>query len=293
MKLIFRCLLLAGIFFSSAALHAEDWDYPQAFAGGGLGYESKMPDEATYEGTKVLLSGRYIFSEEKQPENKRRVCCIKPSTPTDFLGVVDGAVRIGADGTGIEYLKLGVTPWAKMWDPGAENTNDVRAKRDLLELGVSRYISDDALEVDHYAEFGFGRFGRLTEFRWSDQSQWSVLLGAQASLGWAWAKSTDKAYSSVSNPYAGIYIDLAISHQRYGQIYFANRFINGFSFSNPSRGHPTAREALVRNGYRKDIGKHYLLDVYWSKRSFYFDEGGLPSLYSWVRTYAAELNYKF
>lgn len=36
-----------------------------------------------------------------------------------------------------------------------------------------------------------------------------------------------------------------------------------------------------------------MLDVHFAKRSGYFDEGGLPERYNWVRVYAAELRYRF
>ncbi len=88
-------------------------------------------------------------------------------------------------------------------------------------------------------------------------------------------------------------MDLAWEHQRRGSIYVLARFVNGFSFSNPSRGHPTAREALVRIGYRKEFRNNLLLDVYGAKKSFYFDEGDLPGLYTYSRTITAELRYNF
>jgi hypothetical protein len=97
----------------------------------------------------------------------------------------------------------------------------------------------------------------------------------------------------VSNPFAGLYFDLTWEHQRWGSIYVLGRFVNGFSFSNPSRGHPTVREGGVRSGYRKEFRNNLLLDVYSAKRSFYFDEEDLPGLYTWTRTYAAELRYSF
>jgi hypothetical protein len=84
-------------------------------------------------------------------------------------------------------------------------------------------------------------------------------------------------------------MNLDYEHEKWGGVYALGRFVNGFSLSNPSRGHPTAREALVRNGYYKRFRNCLKFDLYWAKRSFYVDESGLPGLYTWVRTYAAEL----
>jgi len=49
----------------------------------------------------------------------------------------------------------------------------------------------------------------------------------------------------------------------------------------------------VRAGYREALDERMSLRIYWEKRSFYFDEGSLPNLYTWVRTFAAELFWQF
>jgi hypothetical protein len=273
---------------------AEQWLFDDQYILGGLGYEDKMPDPDKYKGTKLILEGRYIVSSEEQPVDAKRLCCEVPAKPSVYLGVLQGMLRMSSDNK-LEYVGLGIVPWAKMWDPGQESDKKWQARRDLLEFGISRFVSDEALELDSYAEVGLFRAGRVGEFKPSPNSNWQIDLGAQASLGWAWAESEVEEYSQVSNPFAGIYLDAAWAHKRFGSIYFVGRFVNGFSFSNPSRGSPTAREAKVRNGYTKLLGakENYELDVYWEKRSFYFDEGGLPGLYSWVRTYGAELTWMF
>ena len=287
------CAILLGTFAAAPAVQAEKWLFDNQYLLGGLGYEDKMPNTEKYKGTKLIAKGRYILKKEEQPIDKKRQCCEIPAMPTEYRGVLEASLRYGFDSNDLEYVGLGVTPWAMMWDPGQESDKAWQARRDLLEIGATRYVSDDALEVDSYLEVSLFRAGRVGEYKPSPQSAWTFDLGAQASVGYAWAESADKTYSKVNNPYAGIYLDAAVDHARFGSIYFLGRFVNGFSISNPSRGHPTAREALVRNGYAKGLGESFALDVYWEKRSFYFDEGGLPNLYTWVRTYGAELSWYF
>lgn len=282
-----------SILLMPLAAQAEAWLYDKTYLTGGLAYESKMPDEDKFEGVKLVLAGRHIISGEDLTVDEKRLCCEIPAKPFVYRGVLNGKLQFGIDGNGLEYASLGLTPWAKMWEPGVESDDSFQARRDLLEIGVTRYVKDKPLELEDYLELGFFRAGRLGEYKPSPDSAWTFDIGVQAAAGWAWARSESKEYSRVSNPYAGIYGDLAIQHDRFGSIYFVGRFINGFSFSNPSRGYPTAREANVRSGYAKMFGDNLKLDVYWQKRSFYFDEGDLPSLYTWVRTYGAELNWYF
>jgi len=288
-----RVLLVLMFLVWVQAAGAESWYFKERGLVAGLGYEAKMPDEDAYEGAKLVLEGRYAMETVAGEVDERRQCCVLPSVPTVYRGLLDTEMRFGFDGTGLEYFRVGVTPWAKLWRPGAESESEWRSTRDFLEIGAARYLQDEALQVDGYLEVALGRAGRVVQYRRSLDSPWSFLLGAQASFGWARARSDDPLYSTVSNPYAGIYFDLGAQHDRWGRIYFQSRFVNGFSISNPSRGHPTAREALVRSGYVKRFREDWGIDVYWSKRSFYFDEGGLPSLYTWVRTYGAELTYQF
>jgi len=289
-KFLIRTLLLLLPF----AAHAEEWLYNDQYFTAGLGYEDKMLDPGKYKGTKLILAGRYIISGQELPVDAKRLCCEVPAKPFVYRGVLQGMLRMSSDNK-LEYVGLGIAPWAKMWDPGQESDNNWQARRDLLELGISRFVSDDALELDSYAEVGLFRAGRVGEYRTSADANWWIDLGAQGAVGWAWAKSTDDLYSKVSNPYAGIYMDAAWNHKRFGSIYFVGRFVNGFSFSNPSRGHATAREAKVRNGYMKALGakESFELDIYWEKRSFYFDDSEQPNLYTWVRTYGAELTWLF
>ena len=286
-----RCLIISifGLVMFMSSAMAGQWDFREKSISAGLGYESKMPNEEKYEGTKLILEGSYFLSSEQQEVSEKRRCCVQPSVPTQFRGLFTGELRFSLDGADLEYAQLGITPWAKLWESGAEADKDRSAKNDYLEVGATRYIKDKPLEVDSYLEIALGRVGRMLEYHRSSESPHRFKIGVQASTGWAWARSEDKAYSQVSNPFAGIYMDLAYEHEKWGGVYAQGRFVNGFSFSNPSRGHPTAREALVRSGYYKRFRNCLKFDLYWAKRSFHVDEGGLPGLYTWVRTYAAEL----
>ena len=286
-------IVLAGQFLISSVAVADQWLYENQYVSGGVGYEDKMPDTEKYKGAKLILEGRYILRAEEQEIDKVRLCCEVPALPSEYRGVLDAKLRYGFESNDLEYIGLGLTPWGKMWDPAQKSDKRWQARRDLLEIGPTRYVSDDALEIDSYLELGLFRAGRVGEYKPSPQSEWTFDLGAQGAVGYAWAQSSNKAYSKASNPYAGIYLDAAVDHARFGSIYFTGRFVNGFTLSNPSRGHPTAREARVRNGYAKRFANNLELDIFWEKRSFYFDEGDLPNLYTWVRTYGGQVNWYF
>ena len=285
--------VILSVFLVSSAATADNWRLRDGSLSAALATEAKMPDEDEFKGSKMFLEGSYLLSSEQREASEARRCCVLPSKPTVFRGALDAAVHVGLEGSGLERVALGVTPWGTFWDPGVEAKKSWRATRDILKIGATRYLKDEPLEVDGYLEVALGQAGRLFRYRTSPESPHLVTFGVQAATGWAWAKSDNNSYSSVSNPYGGIYLDLAYDHDRWGGVYSTARFVNGFTFSNPSRGHPTAREAVVRAGYRKAFGERLNLDVFWEKRSFYFDEGDLPNLYTWVRTYAVELAWRF
>jgi hypothetical protein len=266
---------------------------------GGYAYESKMENEAEYEGGKFVLDGRWALWVEEKAASASRTCCRRPAQPTTFLGVVDAELRYGFESSEFELIRLGVVPWARVWDPTDEQQDKWEAARDNVELGTTRYLRDDPLELDSYLEIAVARVGRDLSYRPKASSRNVFTIEGDAALGWAWAESTDPAYQQVSNPFAGIYLDAAWANDRFGELYGSARFVNGFSLSNPSRGNPTAREAYVRAGYRRGFGNEvdglsqYVLDIHFHKRSFYFTEDSLPERYTWVRAYAAELRYRF
>jgi len=258
---------------------AETWVYEDFSVAATAAYEVKMNDDL-FEGTKLILNTQYILGSEKDEISEKLKCCSRPAIPVNMNGLLDAEIHFNVDGANLEFVSVNYTPWATRWEAEENNRNKFHVEWDLLELGAMRYISDDALEVDSYFEFSILRAGRLMTYNWSDTSPYIINMGLQASLGYAFATSVDRTYSKVSNPFAGMFFKLSIGHNHFGELYSINRFVNGFSISNPSRGHPTAREARVRVGYLYKINMNLKLDLYGEKRSFYFDEGGLPGLYT-------------
>ena len=184
MSRFFSCLLivLAGQFLISSAAVAEQWLYDTRYVSGGVGYEDKMPDTEKYKGAKLILEGRYILRTEDQEVDQKRLCCEVPAVPSEFRGVLDAKLRYGFDSNDLEYIGLGITPWAKIWNPAEKTDKGWQARRDLLEIGPTRYVSDDALEIDSYLELGFFRAGRVGEYKPSLQSNWTFYLGAQGAF---------------------------------------------------------------------------------------------------------------
>ena len=258
---------------------AETWDFNNHSVGVAGAYEFKTND-TIFEDSKIILDAQYIVESRTDDISEKLSCCSRPALPVNMQGLMDAKLNMGLDGTGLEFISINYTPWATRWESEDNSRDEFHIEWDLLELGAMRYVSDDALEVDSYFEFSILRVGRLLAYRWSEDSAYAINMGLQASLGYALARSVDRTYSNVSNPFAGVFFKLSIEHHKFGELYSINRFVNGFSISNPSRGHPTAREARVRVGYLYNINLNLKLDVYGEKRSFYFDEGGLPALYT-------------
>ena len=190
---------------------------------------------------------------------------------------------------------LDFTPWASLYEPDVEieSSKDLRATADLVRLGAVRVISDDPLEVDYYLELSFFRAGRSGVYRWNRESPQAITGAVQLWTGWSWAETKVVGYSDVSNPFVGISFNLAWEHDCFGSVYLESRFNNGYSFSNPSRGHPMVREARVVFGYLKQLTDNFWLDIVGEKKSFYFDEGGLLGLYTMSRSVAADLAYRW
>lgn len=284
------CIIIAALLFIPA-VNAELWDIHEKSLGAAIAYEDKAPDPK-YKGTKLFLDGRYFFKNKPGEFSEKRKCCALPSQPEYFYGLLAAQLRFGLEeSTGLEYVMLDFTPWASLYEPAVESSKDLRATADLVRLGAVRFISDDPLEVDSYLELSLFRAGRSGVYQWSRESPQAITGAVQLWTGWSWAETKVAGYSDVSNPFVGINFNLAWEHDRFGSVYMENRFINGFSFSNPSRGHPTVREARVAFGYLKQLTDSLALDILFEKKSFYFDEGGLPGLYTMSRSVAADLSY--
>ncbi len=285
-----RNILCVVLCLFSFQLKAEIWQFHDNFIALAVAHETKTADEQ-YEGSKLIFKGQTIFKQEGGEIPEESSCCVKSLRPVYLYGLMDAQLKWGVDGTALEFVSVNFTPWAVKSLPMLYTSKNLHTQWELLELGATRYISDDALELESYLELSILRVGRMLAYNWSKQSPFTVYMGMQASTGWALAKSTNSLYSTVSNPFAGIFLNLSIMHNRWGKIYTHYRFVNGFSISNPSRGHPTAREALVRLGYENKFNENLKIDFYGEKRSFYFDEGGLPGLYTPSGIFAAQLSY--
>jgi len=259
---------------------AQNWLLETNAVTVGYGHEKNKFDDV-FDGSKLLLSGQYVFDKEIVETSENDDCCWRMANRERLKWIVDGMFRVGGDGNGLEYTKIGVTPWALTRDPNSGSGRKLTTTRDQFELGHLRYVVDDALDVKSLAELSIVRVGRLGEYKWSDDSPYTVTLGGAASLGWAWVETNDPLYSTVSNPFAGVFVMASIESERMGRFYIDNRTVNGFSISNPSRGHPTARESRVAGGYTRKFSRGCLgIDIYVEKRSFYFDEGGVGDLYN-------------
>lgn len=291
--MIRNAFLFAAIFMGATSqAHAEQRDIHKESVGIAIGREEKTVDPR-FEGTKVLLDLRYTLRNEKGDELETRKCCTLPSMPEQMWWMIDTGLRWAPNDGGLEYVRIGVTPWALELTPGREPKKALYATYDILALGTIKFLRDEPLEVDSYLQIDIGRAGRHGELKWSPDSPFTLKGGVESSVGWAWAESENDAYDEVSNPFIGFFLDLSLVHERWGEIYAVGRFINGFSFSSPQRGHPTAREARARFGYAKALPGCMEIDAFLEKRSFYFDDSVLPGLYTKSGTVAAQLNCHF
>jgi len=278
------------LYFLSYPVFAEIWEFNDASAGLVIAHEVKTENEI-FEGTKIILNGLYILSRKTGEISDRLKCCARPSHPEYFHGLLDAELHWGVDDSSLDFTSISITPWATKWEPEENTQENLRTEWDLLELGTVRFVSDEALEVESYLEFSFLRAARMGAYNWAIDSPFTVKMGMQTSIGWALAKSENTSYSKSSNPFAGVFFNLALEYKNWGEIYTKSRFVNGFSFSNPSRGHPTAREARARAGYLNNISRNLTLDIYGEKRSFYFNEGSLDGLYTKSGIFGAEIVY--
>ena len=285
-------LFFVFVLYPVTPAFAEVWDISEKSLSAAIAYEDKTTD-TKFEGTKLFLEGRYFFNSETGETSDKRKCCTLPSQPEYYYGVLDAQLRFGLEGTGLEYVMLDFSPWATVYKPSVKTDNKLRATADLIKYGAVRFIADDTLEVDSYLELSLFRAGRAGIYQWNKESPAAVTGGVMLVTGWSWAETKISGYSDVSNPFVGIAFNLAWEHDRWGSIYTNNRFVNGFSFSNPSRGHPMVREARVTFGYLKELTENIVMDIIFEKKSFYFDEGGLPGLYTMSRSVAADFTYRW
>lgn len=271
------CWLIIGQLLSPAPTLAESWNFRDNSVGMAVGDQKRTPMS---NGTKFILDGQFGLRSEVGESSDTRNCCRLPSRPERISWLMNAQFWWDSS-DGLEFTEASVTPRATIWTPEIESQRKLRTTQDLLELGATRFIFDDALEVNSYFEIMAARAGRSGVYQWAKSSPFTIRLGGQAAIGWSWGDSDDPVFvERISNPTAGIYGDFGLEHDRLGEIYFITRFANGFSFSNPSRGHPTVREARIRGGYVKQFANCLRFDLFFEKRSFDFDERGVGSRYT-------------
>ena len=275
-------IITAGLLMTFSAM-ADNWDLGQNSLKLGVG-EVDWTVSDKYHGTKLLLGGRYVFSRDDggaydQPDAE----ILKYN--------VNAHLQVGDSETDLEYAVLGFTYWTYQKKNDFKSAGRFNTVRDQLELGQVIASFDDSLGVDYYYELNVGRIGRFWAYKRSDNSPISITLGLSASLGWAWANSTDPRYADVSNPTNGIWNVLIIEHERWGQFYVDSRVNAGYTFGEPKS--TTSREANARFGIRRDFSNNLALDIFGEKRSFHYAAFDIPDSYNKARRLAVELTYKF
>ena len=179
-------LFIAFTLLVTSTASAELWDMREKSFGAAIAEEDKATNPK-FNGTKLFLDGPYFFKSEVGEVSEKRKCCALPAKPEYFYGMIEGQLRFGFEGTGLEYVMLDFVPMAALYEPTVESSNNLRATADGLKLGAVRFISDDPLEVDYYAELSFFRAGRNGIYQWNRESPAAITGGVQLLTGWSWA----------------------------------------------------------------------------------------------------------
>jgi hypothetical protein len=287
-----RVLAIAAIFLAASPAFGQKWELSENKLGLGV-FGAEWTISEDFPGTKVVFDGQYSIMRKPGQVSEERRCCIEPNQPEHSIGLVEAHLQWGLGETGLEYAEVELTPWATQWDSDAARKKGVHTARDIVEWGVFQFGHDDPLGVESYTSISLARGGRLWDYKWSATSPFSVLFGFQASLGWNWSESIDQNYRNVSTPFVGLFVNLAIAHEKWGALYTADRTINGFTLSNPTRGGASSREARIRFGYFNQVYRCLAVDFFFEKRSFYFLESGRPDLYTSSKRYGGELSCRF
>jgi len=276
-------VMIFGICFINP-VQADNWDLSENSLMIGVA-DVDWTVSPTYQGTKLLLGGRYVF--EREPATAYG----QPDAEVLKYRVDLAEFQVGDSATDLEYLVLGFTYWTYQKKKDLMSAKRFNTVRDQLELLQINGGFDDNLGVDYYYELNAGRIGRFWSYRHSDGSPITITLGLNASLGWAWASSVNPSYTDVSNPTMGLWNALILGHDGWGQLYITSRVVSGYTFGEPKS--TTSREANARFGIRKDFSNNLALDFFGEKRSFHFAAFDIPDLYTKAKRIALELTYKF
>ncbi len=275
--------LAATVFFSTSAA-ADRWDLARNSVTLGIAdVDWTISDE--FHGTKLLVGGRYHFSQEAA------TAFDQPDADILRYRVDLTEFQVGDSKTGLEYAVAGFTYWTYQKKQAAARAGQFSTERTQLELLQVNASFDDSLGVDYYYELNAGRIGRFWKYRRSDNSAFSFTFGLNGSLGWAWASSKDPRYTDVSNPTMGLWNVFIFGHDRWGQFYVDSRVMSGYTFGEPKQ--TLSREASARFGIRKDFANNLAVDFFGEKRSFHFAGFDIPDTYNKARRIALELTYTF
>ena len=264
----------------------DSWNINENYVGVAIADANWTIDEY-FPGTKLLFTARYSFRRRPGEAPESDCDCIVRPTPYEMFGTLGVHLQSGQGESGIEYGYGEWTTWS--WQRNfLPESGRFRPFRDTLELGGAKVGKDDPLGIDSYAEITVARVGRT----WSlirQNSDVVLLVGLGGSVGYAWADSLEPLYDDVSNPFMGAWITLAAVHQRWGKIYAEQRNINGFSFSSPSAGGSTSREARFRAGFITSLWSCINAELFVDKRSFNFSDHRLADLYTKSRRVGVEV----
>ena len=275
----FRTLgALAAVVLAAVPAHAIDlWSIGEDFAAFSMADAHWTVDES-FPGRKLIFEGRYTVRRETADAPVSDGAGEPVAIPERLLGTFTTELQWGKGETDLEYGVLRFTAYASQRDfspaPGG-----LQPLRDTLEWGVLRFIEDEPLGMDSYAELTVARVSRTWGYRRPD-SLWSATVGLNVSGGFAWADSHDETFQDVSNPIAGTWIKGTASRRGWGTIYLEQRVVNGWTFSSPDRGGSVSREARARFGYQRGLGSCLNLEVFAEKRSFNFADPRGANLYT-------------
>ena len=276
-------LAFFGFMLTASTAMADNWDLARNSLRLGVANVGWTVSE-DFQTKKLLLDAGLVFERVDQPANGD-----KSREQLNYL--FDARLEFGNTPKKLDYTVLAFTYRAYQISRNLMSSRSVQIVRDQLELVKLITGYDHTLNVDYYTELEAGRLGRFWSYRPFDKSSFTLTLGLNASLGWAWTSSIDTRYASVSNPVMGIWNVLILEHRRWGQIYFDRRVKNGLDFGTPDE--TNSREANLRFGYRKDFTGCVALDIFAEKRSFLYSSFDMPDLYDKTKRVGVEMICQF
>ena len=273
--------ILALVFFfllSNGSL-AERWDRHYSFLSIGLG-EVGWTNSEVYHGDKLLLDGRYVFSQEQDNSNPL-------FERTDSKHLIEGHLQWGGEDTKREYTMLTYTAAATKWDY-ALKPGDFQTTRDTVSWGEVMLSDDKTLGINYYREILIGKVGRSWAYVANNGFQYGFSL--QGAGGLAWSESDAANYGEVVNPVIGAWQHFFMKFNKYGMIYGDLETVAGIRFKEPKS--TNSRRALARMGYRLNFGNTYTIETFLEKRTYLYDSFYTANLYTKARRVGINFSYK-